>query len=261
MYSRTSKAVLSCIIVIFCLVGILFVAPGDAQRGSTRPGSKLEEKKDPALSKIRPELSNLAGAFREIRRTADWVAANPNTEEHQLNNTYSIGLQAIERAEKEMAEISKRAGADHPEVMRQKQLYEEAQEYFSTKCASYRKKMIASNRAPKDAYKGSDKEKFKNMILAEWKKAHPDDHILAIRFPEGNWNVIKRKEWNDTNNAWEYINKSILELAVIVKTDEKIATIYPAYINKDNNSGSIEPGVDTKKLSYSPVEMLIENFK
>ena len=52
-----------------------------------------------------------------------------------------------------------------------------------------------------------------------------------------------------------------MAVSVIVKDDSTTATIFPAYINKDNLNGDINAGVSTKKSEYVVKQMLVKNWK
>ena len=124
-----------------------------------------------------------------------------------------------------------------------------------------REKLLADAKAPQDVYKGADKAKIKNMISSAWKKAYPEDQILAIRFHNADWKRTKTKKWNDAVKEWQYNDVSSLGVSVIVKADEKVATIYAAFVNKDHISGTMNTGVATKTSGYVVKEMLIANLK
>jgi len=113
---------------------------------------------------------------------------------------------------------------------------------------------------PEDNYDGSDKDKFDKMIRKSWKKKYPKDNILGVHFHATDWKRTKNKRWNGAISAWQYTDVSVLPVRVVVKTDSKVATIFPAYINKDNDDGSINTGVATKGSQYVIKQMLVENY-
>ena len=110
---------------------------------------------------------------------------------------------------------------------------------------------------PENHYKGSDL----NMLLSEvekaWKQKYPQDKIMAV--------VINSSEWKrDVNlraNATSLYktDKSVLGVKVIIKTNSKYATIFPAFLNRDNQDGIINAGVATKKNRYVIKQMLVKN--
>ena len=99
------------------------------------------------------------------------------------------------------------------------------------------------------------------MITAEWKKLYPDDEIIRVVFHVAEWKRNNRYQWNSSARAWFHIDKSVLVALVIVKTEEKIATMYPCYLNKDNlKNGEIRVGAKTKEGRYVVREILISNL-
>ncbi|MAG58540.1 MAG: hypothetical protein CMJ83_19805 [Planctomycetes bacterium] len=120
--------------------------------------------------------------------------------------------------------------------------------------------ILASARAPAAAYSGKDKEKIESMIRAAWVKAWPKDEILEIRFHRNDWKRNHKVIWNKADKAWEEVDKSYLTVLVIVKTSDTIATMFPAYMNRDNLSGSLNPGVQTKGGAHVVTEVLLKNL-
>jgi hypothetical protein len=114
-------------------------------------------------------------------------------------------------------------------------------------------------KAPADIYNGADRGRIESAIRSAWKDAWPSDAILAIRLHSASWHREKDRRWKDASKSWQYTDVSALPVTVIVRTDEKIATKYVAYMNGDNESGQLTPGVHTKAGGYLVEEMLIAN--
>lgn len=88
---------------------------------------------------------------------------------------------------------------------------------------------------------------------------YPQDEILGVRFHMKDW---KRDANYKANSTSIYkTDTSVLAVSVVVKDDAQHATIFPAYINKDNLDGSVNTGVDTKKSQYVVKQMLVKNWK
>lgn len=118
---------------------------------------------------------------------------------------------------------------------------------------------VDSEPTPPDVYAGGDKKKLKEMILDAWKDKYPQDEILGVRFHMKDW---KRDANYKANSTSIYkTDTSVLAVSVVVKDDARHATIFPAYINKDNLDGSVNTGVDTKKSQYVVKQMLVKNWK
>jgi hypothetical protein len=114
---------------------------------------------------------------------------------------------------------------------------------------------------PKDLYAGNDKQKIADAILVEWKRMYPEDHVLMVRFPMQRPVRTQERVWHEAKRAWTYVDTSALLINVIVKTTEKIATKYPAYINIDNVSGIVSYGTNTKIGGYVVEQLLIANLR
>ena len=52
--------------------------------------------------------------------------------------------------------------------------------------------IVKRNRVPADRYRGKDRDALAARVRAEWQKAHPQDEILALRFPDGSWKRDRR---------------------------------------------------------------------
>lgn len=119
---------------------------------------------------------------------------------------------------------------------------------------------VDSEQMPPDKYQGTDKAELKKKIMDAWKTKYPNDEILAICFHAENWIRNTKAKSNATSI---YVNdKSVLPVKVIVKTDEKVATIFPAYLNKDHQKNDqIKTGVATKTNAHVIKQMLIANIK
>ena len=124
--------------------------------------------------------------------------------------------------------------------------------------ASLETEITAATRAPDEKYQGSDRAALESELRAAWKKAWPDDEILAVRFHMQDFN--RSVEWNWVGDGWKKSDTSVLCVTVIVKTSSTEATQYPAYVNLDNLSNSKKIGVDTKGSAYVQRKMLVANL-
>lgn len=135
---------------------------------------------------------------------------------------------------------------------------EAAQGRIDAKVASLKDLILAEARAPKENYAGADKEEHRKRILEEWKKAHPADAVLEVRFPN-NWE--RKTEWRVVGDALQKVDMSYLYGRVIVKTGDKIASLYVAVVNKNHMKGDeVSYGVRTKGGIWVVEEMLLENI-
>jgi len=121
----------------------------------------------------------------------------------------------------------------------------------------YSVKSAAAFRLPADSYRGGDKDKLRSQVQAQWKKNYPGDQVLGLRFTKGDWE--RRKESNYNNGSWYHYDNSVLVLYVVIKKSAVLATVYPVYVNKNNQTGAITIGAETKGGAYSHQDMLIKN--
>lgn len=121
-------------------------------------------------------------------------------------------------------------------------------------------KTVNKQSRPADVYAGNDKAKLKSMILSDWKSKYPKDKVMGVHFPHAEWKRNQQKTWNKARKSWDYTDKSVLQVSVVVKADSKMATIFPAYINKDNLNGKLRTGVATKSSQYVIRQMLVSNY-
>jgi hypothetical protein len=119
---------------------------------------------------------------------------------------------------------------------------------------------IDTQKRPKDKYKGDDAAELTAMIKASWSQKYPKDKIMGIHLSAADWKRTQNKRWNEAINAWQFTDVSVLPAKVVVKTSDKIATIFPAYINKDNTDNTLNTGVATKTSEYVINQMLVENY-
>ncbi len=134
--------------------------------------------------------------------------------------------------------------------------------------AEYKKKEAALIKAtarvivdPVDKYTGGDRETHRKAILSAWKKAHPTDKVLKVVFPNAAWKMNRNSRWNSATSTWQHTDKSYLVVAVVIQKDAKTATIYPAYVNKENRTGEIIYGVETKGSGFVNDDLPLSKVK
>ena len=186
--------------------------------------------------------------------------ASQSTVQNHKTNNFNIATGKLRSFTKDMEEIENMAGPNDPRLAELTEMYEATKKHVFTACADIHEELLAQTKAPENEYKGSDRGKLKEMIMSAWNKAYPNDHIIDVRFHTAEFKRTKTKRWNDAVNEWQYNDVSALAVSVIVKMDDRVATIYPAYINKDNQDGSISAGVHTKFGGYVVKEVLVKNL-
>lgn len=122
-------------------------------------------------------------------------------------------------------------------------------------------KNVATEPTPADVYKGADKAKLKDLVLNAWKEEYPKDEVMGVRFIESEWEGNKNVHYSEAEKGYYVNDKAVLTVAVVVKTSPDTATIFPAFINKNNKTGEMNAGVQTKSRSYVVKQMLVANYK
>lgn len=132
---------------------------------------------------------------------------------------------------------------------------------YTAKEAAMRKATARVVKDPVEVYNGGDKEALRKGVLAAWTKAYPNDKVIKVVFDQAAWKQNRRSRWNDATSEWHHINKSFLELSVVVQKDAKTAQIFAAFVNKENASGAISYGVDTKGSHFVVDELELSKIK
>lgn len=151
--------------------------------------------------------------------------------------------------------------ADDERLKAMESAYAESRKKVDAQAATLKELILAEERPPAEKYKGADLEALRKQILAEWKKEWPKDEVLMVRFHMENFDRRETATWDEGSKSWSFDDRSVLCVTVIVKTSDKIATSYPAYINVDNIAKTTTFGVKTKGGVYVNEEMLVENVK
>ena len=150
-------------------------------------------------------------------------------------------------------------GDDSPEAMAVLDKIPALKETAEKRSAAIKKATQRIVKMPVDSYGGADKEKYRAAVKKAWQKQWPSDKILKVVFPTG-WK--RDDEWNHNGNgSWKHSDMSFLVPWVIVQKDAKTAMMYPAYVNKNNLSGEISYGVQTKGGSFVNDEIELSKVK
>ncbi|NUN48149.1 MAG: hypothetical protein HUU15_04880 [Candidatus Brocadiae bacterium] len=121
--------------------------------------------------------------------------------------------------------------------------------------------LIAEARPPAEKYKGGDKEDLRAKVVEAWKAKYPNDEILMTRCHMENFDRRQTATWDSGTRSWEFSDRSVLAITVIVKTSDTVATTYPAFVNVDHIANTTTYGVNTKGNEFVQREMLIANVK
>ncbi len=167
--------------------------------------------------------------------------------------------QFLTKAERELMLFEGLAGKDDPEVKKATLMVNQARAEAKEARKVLEKEILASNKPPADLYQGGDRKALLEKIRTQWKKNNPNDEILEIRIPYKEWRRKVGWSWNGADSSWEKYDRQYLQFAVVVKTNDEVATIYPAFINRDNLKGT-ERIVASHKSTYEIRKVLLKNL-
>ncbi|HRE08615.1 MAG TPA: hypothetical protein PKX00_23545, partial [Opitutaceae bacterium] len=165
--------------------------------------------------------------------------------------------QQLKEAEGLQQTCAKAEGSDAAACGRLAQSITDARATVLKLTNDYKKIAAEKYRLPPERYTGGDKSDLKKRVLATWKELYPDDKVLGVRFHREDWE--RKKESNFNNGTWYHYDNSVLVVFVVVKTSSELATVYPAYVNKNNQSNALKIGADTKGKAYIQDDMLLKN--
>ena len=239
-----------------CLLTTLIVSM-DASAQRKRPGAVMEYRNE-----LREAGQNPKKTIPIHLKYALAMAEQAVKDKNPNMFGKSTGItQAMDAAARELETLTKKKGADNAAVTSLTAQYNQTSEVIAKHEASFNEDRLASTKAPENNYKGEDKAKLESMIREAWKQAYPDDEVLGVHFPNADWKRESNRKWSDAENQWYVVDTSILMVKFVVKKDGNTASIFPAYINRDNLSGELNTGVHTKKGGYVIEEILLKNYK
>lgn len=162
--------------------------------------------------------------------------------------------QRVEWAESKLALY---AALDPPGAGTVRQKVSTAREHLRAQQALLRESIIASNELPPDRYAGGDRDVLGRLAVEAWKQVQPDAEILAIRIPSQDW---KREQiWRNQTGDWYKIDRSGVQVQLIVRHDGKLAVVRPINMWKDHlsNDQIIGLPLNTPTDELQPHEFLL----
>jgi hypothetical protein len=216
--------------------------------------------KHPSYAPALDQMASLLLKLGELKTQKAVAFAQKGLKEMNENyfNETSGTYQQLHEAERLLAE-GKVKGEASPEYQRLVKAIADAGDAIAKLSEQYNKKAAAEFRLPADQYAEGDKGKLSAMVLAKWKAVHPEDQVLALRFPKASWE--RQRAWTWNNGSWYYSDNSTLLAYVVIRKSAELATVYPAYVYKDNENGAFSVGANTKGALYAHQDMLLKNLK
>jgi len=166
----------------------------------------------------------------------------------------------LEQARRNVDAYAAAVGAKDPKTEKLRAQLAETEKKIESLRSTLRQEILASTKCPPDAYKGADKAQLKGLVEEQWKAEYPKDELLAVRFVTPEWNRKNGASWSAAWKSWENYDRSEMQVRVIVKTDDKLATVYWVYINKDHMSKDLIK-IEARTKGGGSDEMLMANVE
>lgn len=167
--------------------------------------------------------------------------------------------QALDQSTDLLASFSLAKGKDDSTVKALNAKLQASEEQAAVTAKALEGEILAANRAPRNSFTGTGGSGFIGQMRKEWENRNPGDRILDVRIVAADWEHAVGYDWNNAYSRWDKYDRQWLKMAVIVQSDEQIATVYPAFINRDNMSGR-ESLVASHKSTYEIRKMLVKNL-
>jgi hypothetical protein len=209
------------------------------------------------MSSAETEAKNFA-KNRDMRlRNCDQYMKD--AEKSNNHNIFQISLTELDRLERVCQVVQAFAAPNEPAIKEAMDKVTALRAEIKVKSAAIEKATRRVVHAPTEGYSGADKEKHRAAIKSAWMKKWSGDKIVKIVFTKA-W--IRKSEWNHNGNGnYSKSDMSYLVATVVIQKDAKTATLYPAYVNKNNLSGELSYGVDTKGGSYVNDDIALSKVK
>ncbi len=182
-----------------------------------------------------------------------------DAEKSNNHNIFKISLTELDRLEKLCKILECFTEPNNPSLKEAMDKVTSLRSEINAKSAAIEKATGRVVKAPVEGYSGADKEKHRTAIKSAWMKKWSGDKIVKIVFPQA-W--TRKSEWNHNGNGnYSKSDMSFLVAWVIVQKDSKTAMMYPAYVNKNNLSGEVSYGVQTKGGEFVNDEIALSKVK
>jgi hypothetical protein len=150
--------------------------------------------------------------------------------------------------------------ADKEAIRAMQVVYQDRLKEVLAKCEPKLLEVLADAKPPADKLGAGERTAFSKLLRDAWKEAYPEEVILGLRFPETNWERKKVLELNRAKESFDYVDRSVLLVKVIVEKNPKLAIMYTAFITKDNLSNTTSANVYAKE-GYVVNFYLVRNVK
>ena len=101
--------------------------------------------------------------------------------------------------------------------------------------ATLEEDIIAANTMPNDGYQGAERDHVVQLAKTELAREFPDAQVLAAAIPSPDWQ--RETLWRNQTGDWYKIDRSKLQVQLVVKRDDRLAEIRPYNLWKDHLQG------------------------
>lgn len=112
---------------------------------------------------------------------------------------------------------------------------EEVREHIKQQAKSLEAEIIANSTMPNDSYEGADRDDVVAMAIDGWRVQQPDAEVLTARIPSEAWTRETKWEW--FNGSFYKVDKSTLQVQLIVKHDDNLAVKRPLNVRMNHLKG------------------------
>lgn len=227
-------------------------AKAERQRLATRYADALKQKSRDADQKNRV-LRYFDEQFDRFEKAVnDYAAAAPEQINKDVDDALKMGQEAV--ANKRPLYFGEKGGVrqhltwaqtrcnvltaispDSPDTAAAKKKIEAANGQVKQMKASLNDAIIGSNTAPADQYNGADKAQLIELVKSKWKESGVAGDVLKSGINSRDWTRDTYWRFNGTD-TFNKEDKSKLQGFVVVKTDDKLATIHYVNLVKDHQA-------------------------
>ena len=239
-------------------------APGYKQAGAMKRNLRNAGQWIDKFSKAKAEFIAEAGPRIEGLMTKAQEMVDQAVKEKRPEWFTGGGIQnTLTQASGQLDSLAAIKGKDDPQVKELRGKFSQLSDKVKKAEGSLKESILAATKMPANAYSGGDKEQIISLAVKEWNKKHSDKALLAKGISMPNWE--RRTEWRyKSGGGTRYkVDRSYLQVWVITKTSDTIATQYFIELSKNHMQGDKITLNAPKNLQGDvfKTEMLLKNVK
>jgi len=191
---------------------------------------------------------DLEAAFAELARNVQTAVA-------EKKPAYFTGgiPQALHLVEEQVALL---AALDAEAGKAAQQRLETVRAALKEQQASLAQQIADGNEMPPDRYAGPDRPELERAATEAWLKVEPKAEVRKVRIPSSAWQ--RETMWRRQGTTWYRIDRSRIQVQLLVKRDGSLAVIRPVELWIDHQAGDTRTAVpmDAPKDPVEPQRLL-----